>query len=451
MRAEVVELVFAGAILVVFASAAAVLLDRISRRLLLGLGSFLAAAALVVWVAFALDPDRDVATAAAGLTLCAAAELGLLALRRLLARGRDLERQLSEAEERLDAVVRTEIEARAAELERTLALARADSLSRLVDEERRMAEERRGALHERERRASSELSETLAKVEERIGRRLGEWRADLERTEQALAGQLETLSQRQEQLISEASSRIAVETEQLESVGEEQRARLAALAAEFERVVREIAERAQSELEAHESDRRRALHEVADRLRERERELRERVAVEEGDAVQRIQAGLADVERRQADQLQRIVERTASSFSDSLSKQFSDEVKRAREAAAQRLTRELDRAVEHFAREAQSVLAERLAHVADAGGQRLERKLSQIGSSLEHEQHELVAELQRRIGDAEVELRSHVQALAADAEAERTVMNARLDELRRRIEELVGAAESRLAPTFRAR
>ena len=449
MRATVVELVFAGAILVVFGSAAAVLLDRISRRSLIWLGSFLAAAALVVWAAFALKPDRDVAVAAAGLTLCAAVELGLLALRRLLVRGRDLDRQLSAAVERLDAVVRADVDARAAELERTLTLARADSLSRLVDEERRMAEERRGALHERERRASGELSEALAKVEQRIGRRLGEWRSDLERTEQALSGQLETLGQRQEQLISEATSRIAVETEQLESVGEEQRARLAALAAEFDRVVREIAERAQSELETHESDRRRALHEVADRLRERERELRERVAAEEADAVQRIQAGLADVERRQVDQLQRIVERTASSFSNSLSKQFSDEVKRAREAAAQRLARELDRAVEHFAREAQSVLAERLAHVADAGGQRLERKLSQIGNSLEHEQHELVAELQRRIGEAEVELRSHVEALAADAEAERTVMNARLDELRRRIEDLVGTTESRMAPTFR--
>ena len=77
------------------------------------------------------------------------------------------------------------------------------------------------------------------------------------------------------------------------------------------------------------------------------------------------------------------------------------------------------------------------------------RNDKQIGSSLEHEQHELVAELQRRIGEAESELRSHVQALAADAEAERTVINARLNELRRRIEELVAEAESRLAPTFR--
>jgi hypothetical protein len=451
VRADVVEVVFAGAVVVVFVSAAAVGLERVSRVWLIRLSALLSAAAVVAWVAFALKPERAVAVAAGGLTVCAAFELALVALRRLLAHGRDLDRQLAAAEERLDAVVRTEIDARAADLERTLTLARAESLSRLTKEERRIAEERRGALHEREQRASAELSETLGKVEQRIGRRLAEWRADLERTEQALTTQLESLDQRQKQLITEATARITVETEHLESVGEEQRERLAALAAEFERVVREIAERAQSELEQHESDRRRALHEVADRLRERERELRERIGTEEAEAIQRIQAGLADVERRQVDQLQRIVERTANTFSDSIQKQFSDEIRRAREAAAQRLARELDRAVEHFSREAQSVLAERLAHVADAGGQRLERKLSQIGSSLEHEQHELVAELQRRIGEAEVELRSHVQALAADAEAERTVMNARLNELRQRIEDLVGEAQSRLTPTFRSR
>jgi gas vesicle protein len=124
-------------------------------------------------------------------------------------------------------------------------------------------------------------------------------------------------------------------------------------------------------------------------------------------------------------------------------------IRSSRDDAAQRLSRELDRAVNHFAKEAQGVLAERLAQVADAGGQRLERKLSEIGSGLEHERDELVAELQRRIADAEVELRSQVQALAADAEAERTVLNARLQDLQRRIDEAHSEATSRLAPTFR--
>jgi hypothetical protein len=60
-----------------------------------------------------------------------------------------------------------------------------------------------------------------------------------------------------------------------------------------------------------------------------------------------------------------------------------------------------------------------------------------------------VAELQRRIVDAEADLRSQVQALAADAEAERTVLNARLQDLQRRIDEALSDAGSRLSPTFR--
>ena len=425
MRAEVVEVVFAGAVLIVFGSAAAVALDRCSRRVLWALGVLLAACAAGAWVFFAIEPGRDVAVAAAGLTVCAGFELGLLALQRLLERSRDTERRLVEAEERLDSVVRDETEARARDLERTLALARAESLSRLVEEERRLAEERRAAVNERERVAGVELNNALTKVEERIRRRLADWKADLERIEQALSTQLADLGPRQEQLIGDAVSRLTLETERLDTAGEQQHARLETLAADFDRVAREAAERAHAELEAHESDRRRALHEVADRLRDRERELRTRIETEESDATQRIQAAFADVERRQVDQLKRIVERTSDSFSDALAKQFADEIKSAREDAAKRLGRELDKAVAYFAREAQTVLAEQLARVADAGGQRLEHKLSRIGSSLEHEQRELTAELERQIGDAEVRLRSQVQALLSEA-------------------------ESRLAPTYRS-
>ena len=450
MRAEVLELFFAGAVVAVFGGAAAVVLGRISFQALRALAAVLSAAALVAWVVFALEPQRDVAVAAGGLTICAALGLGLLALHRLLEQGRDLERQLTHAREQLNAIVRHETDTRATELERTLALARAQSLTRLVEEERRMAEERRAALHERERKASAELSEALAKVEQRVGRRLGEWTGDLERIEQSLQSQLIALGKRQEELLSEATARLKIETERLDTASEEQRARLAELVAEFDRAAREVADTTSTQLEAHEVERRRALHEVADRLRERERELRDRVTAESSEAVQRIEASFADVERRQLDQLKRIVERTSDSFSDALAKQFTDEIKHAREDAAQRLSRELDKAVAYFSREAQTVLAERLAHVADAGGQRLERKLSQIGSSLEHEQHSLAAALQKRIGDAEVELRTQVQALAADAEAERTVLNARLNELQRRIDDLLNVAESRLATTFRA-
>src|SRR5438132_1058017 len=299
VRAEVLEVVFAGAVLILFGSAAALVLGRLSRAALLFLGVVVSAAAAVGWVLVSLDPGRELAAAAAGLTVCAAAQVGLLVLRRLLEQGRAVDATLTAAREELDARVRTENEARAAELGRTLALARAQSLSKLVEEERRMAEERRAAVHNREQQAGVELSEALARVQARIGARLSEWTADLERTDQELTAQLAGLRQRQEQLLAEAASRLSVETERLDTASEEQRDRLATFAAQFERAARETAESTHAQIEAHESERRRGLQEVAERLRERERELRERVAAEETEAIQRIQSGFADIERRQ--------------------------------------------------------------------------------------------------------------------------------------------------------
>src|SRR5512133_482768 len=449
VRAEVLELVFAGAVVVVFASALAVVYDRVSSRTSVALAAFLGAAAVVAWVSFALEPSREVAVAAGGITVCAALQLGVVVLRRLVARARQVDRRLAEAEDRFDALVSVEVEARAAELERTLSRARADSLSKLVSEERKIGETRRAAFAERERAAGVELSEALTRVEQRVAQRIAELKADLERTERGLSSQLGTLAQRQRQLMAEAESRLELDTERLDAASEAQRERLTALETQFARAADELSQSSREQLEAHERDRRRALHEVAERLRQRERELRERVAAEEAEAIQRIQAGFADIERRQLDQLKRVVVRTADSFSEAISKQFADTIRSSRDDAAQRLSRELDRAVNHFAKEAQGVLAERLSRVADAGGQRLERKLSEISNTLEHERDELVGELQRRIGDAEVALRSQVQALAADAEAERTVLNARLQDLQRRIDDALNEAGSRLSPTFR--
>src|SRR5207248_10800763 len=160
-------------------------------------------------------------------------------------------------------------------------------------------------------------------------------------------------------------------------------------------------------------------HEVSERLRQRERELRDRIAAEETDAVRRIQAGFADVERRQIDQLTRIVDRTATRLSVAAVEQFSATVKAARDDAAKRLSRELERAVAQFSHDAQSVLGERLAQVSDAGASRVDRKLSEILASIEHRRDEFLSDFQRRFGDAEIELGSQIRAIAADAEAER--------------------------------
>jgi hypothetical protein len=202
---EVFELVFAGAVLVVFGSVVAAILGRVAQTALIWLAGLVGVAAALAWAAFALDPGRELALAAGALTVCAALELGAVALHRLVERAGDVESQLAVAEGRLRALFERESSTRAGELERALSRARADSLSRLVGEERRIAEERRTALTERERLASSELNEALGKTEQRVARRLSEWSADLERAEQGLQAQLATLEQRQRQLIAEAS------------------------------------------------------------------------------------------------------------------------------------------------------------------------------------------------------------------------------------------------------
>jgi hypothetical protein len=238
--------------------------------------------------------------------------------------------------------------------------------------------------------------------------------------------------------------------DQLKTASEEQRRILAKLRQEFERAAQESGAAARREVEVHESERRRALHEVSERLRQRERELRDRIAAEETDAVGRIQSGFADVERRQIEQLTRIVDRTANRLSEAAVEQFAATVKTARDDAAKRLSRELDRAVAQFAHDAQSVLAERLAQVSDAGAARVDRKLNEIVRRIEARRDEFLGDFQKRFSDVEAELRSQIRGLAADAEAERAVLEARVLELTRRLETAVTTAESSLEGAFRA-
>jgi hypothetical protein len=163
--------------------------------------------------------------------------------------------------------------------------------------------------------------------------------------------------------------------------------------------------------------------------------LTEQIEREEAEATRRIQAGLAEVQRRQIEQLERAVERAGSSFADEAAQQFAAQIKNAREDAARRLGRELDRAVAAFAREAEGILAERLAHVGDAGAQRVERRLSEVTSGLDRQRDEFVLAFEARLVQAEEELRRRLGELAADAEAERAIIEARLQELHRRIDE----------------
>jgi hypothetical protein len=81
------------------------------------------------------------------------------------------------------------------------------------------------------------------------------------------------------------------------------------------------------------------------------------------------------------------------------------------------------------------VLADRLNQVGDAGAQRLEKRQAQAEAGLERHRAEAIEGFEARLTQAEQELRRRLETLAADAEAERAVLDARLRELAKRIDE----------------
>lgn len=355
-----------------------------------------------------------------------------------------LEQAFRQTRARLIELFEREAAERTAELERTLSLARAESASMLAAEERRIAEDRRRAIAEREDKATIELGQRIADIQQGVEQRIAGWAEDLERVQERLAGQLQGIEQRQRQLMAEAEARLASDAERLEQTSEEYHAALGRLRDELERSTQNAVAGAQGELELHAAERRRALHEVGDRLRRRERDLNEQIEREQTEAARRIQDSLADVERRGVEQLKRTVDKEAERFAGAAAEQFDAAIKTAREDAARRLARELDRAVAVFAREADSVLGERLSQVADAGVQHLEKRLRQIAAGLERQRDEFVEAMERRLADAETALRDRVQTVTAEGRVEWDVLDARLRELAARIDETAARAASRL-------
>ena len=316
---------------------------------------------------------------AATIVAVAAASVAVLALvasafvlRKVRSHQQLLEREIERGKSAFDEVVAHELAQRADELEHTLARLRADSLSQLADEERRIAEERRRDVAERERDATEQLSVQLVAAQTAVEQRLTDWSTDVGKLQESLAEDLKRVEARQQALMTEADAKIGKDAERLQASVEEQRQLVTRLRAELMRAGQEVMAQANTELEQHAAERRRALHEVAERLRKRERDLQELVEREGNDATQRIQLALGDIERRQVEGLQRIIARETARYTEAASAQFDTTIRGAREEAARRLSRELDLAVERFAREAEGVLTERLNHVSDAAASRVE-------------------------------------------------------------------------------
>ena len=90
----------------------------------------------------------------------------------------------------------------------------------------------------------------------------------------------------------------------------QQRLALGRCATSSSKAAQEAVEAANAELESHAAERRRALHEVAERLRSASASSASGSSARRPRRSQRIQASFGDVERRQVEQLKRVVERT---------------------------------------------------------------------------------------------------------------------------------------------
>ena len=152
----------------------------------------------------------------------------------------------------------------------------------------------------------------------------------------------------------------------------------------------------------------------------RERGLQEQIEREEAEALRRIEAGLGEIERKQLDQLKRIVERTGTSVSEAAAAQFESAIKASREEAARRLARELERAVDGFLRQAHGLLTDQMDKATDAAAAKIEHRADNAIAALERHRDAAIDSIERRGG-------------REDARAERT----------RRLEEDLGC---RLVP-----
>jgi len=434
------EIVFALGVVCAGAALAVAAFEHAGRRALIAAGIAIGAAAVGAWVAFALDPSTELAIVGTGLIACVLAVVGALGLRRGMARSRALDREFERAKSELAAAVENEAQRRTGDLERTLARARADSLSAYAEEERRLAETRRMALEESEERLRDGLAQAFAKVQGQVEQRLAAWHQDLERAQRGLGERLEQVAQHERSLIEALEARLEHDAERLQTADEEQRVGVLRLREDLARAVAESAAIAEAELEAHATERRRALHQVSDRMTARERDLIRGIEREETEASRRIQSSFSEVERRQVEQLERVLDRAAGNFVDAATHEFDGTIRAAREEAARRLQRELERAVLRYAREGDTLLAERMTKLGESGSLRLEKKLGQVSAGLERERDEFVATLSQRLGEVEADFRQRLTALADEERA----LEERLAELTRRIDQTVARAEQRL-------
>ena len=376
---DILQVAFAISIVLAAIALVGAALDRLSERFIFGITAAIGAGALAGWVLFALDPRAELAVPAAGLTTSLLAAAAAIGVRRGVVHARTIDAEIAKGEARLDAVLARGADERAAELERVLARARADSLSLLAEQERRIADaaanrarraraaSRRASLRRPSRRRSGASSSAS-----RDGARTSRARRHILRAApQAHAGQQRQLSRtrrppRRRRRAAEADSEV-------------QRGALVKLREELAATSEEQPSRSPRRIS------RRTPSSGAGSPRA------QRAAAPCASASY---ASASNASRPERCSASRRSSRTSSGGSWNGSNasssarprstptprplQFADAIKRSREDAAQSTrARARPRAAETFAHQAEGLMSEQLANVGQASAQRLERRLAE--------------------------------------------------------------------------
>jgi hypothetical protein len=304
-------------------------------------------------------------------------------LRRARASAARTEAIVAEARKSVRAAADDEATVQSEQLRVAIARAHADALSTYATEERRLSDERRGELAVRERELSDQLAETLAAVERRVEERLRAWEADLERAQRALADEVSALEQVQRQRIAGVEARIEAEAAELGTTVEQQRAAAVRLREELEATTKDALAAALEELQLQADDRRRAIEDITERLRQHEHAVAEQVDRAESDARARIESAFAELERRQVVELERATAREVDRLSEAGALEFENRMRAIREEAASRLREELDRTSETFLRRADMMIADQLQQAADAAAARLDDRILELARRYE--------------------------------------------------------------------
>lgn len=306
-----------------------------------------------------------------------------VALRRARARAAVTEELVADARRAIRAAAEEEASLQEEQLRITISRAHADSLSSYVAEERRLSDQRRGELGVRERELSERLAELVATVQQRVEERLNAWEADLERAQNALQGAVTTLEQSLRQRVADVEARIEAEATELGATVDEQRVAALRLREALEASTSAALAEALDELQTQADDRRRAIDDMTERLRQHEHAVAEQVDRAEGEARARIEVAFAEVERGQLEQIERAIAREVDRRAEASALEFENRMRAIREEAGNRLRDELDRTAESFLRRADGLIADQLQKAVSAAAQGLDDRIVELAKRYE--------------------------------------------------------------------